>query len=319
MRTYTPTIIKAVIGAVVLFLLAHNVDMGKIVAAYRHPHTVIYLYIGLLLVVPNLLLQWYRWHFLLCSQQYRVTGSDSLVSLFGGMMLGFATPGRVGEAGRALFLSRGNRLEIVGLVIIDKLYSFFPIIIGGAWGLAVLFSRTFLFSIYVAVPLYILAGIVTVFFLFAAVHPGLIRTFIYSVSLLFPYREKLKGLITVFDRVRNRDGVILILVSLVLYMVFIMQFALFARSFQPISAEAGFSCTTATMLVKTLLPVSLADLGIREGASVFFFMQYQVDKVTAFNSALLLFTVNVLFPSILGVAALPKLTLTQAQKAQGRS
>ncbi|MBN2415843.1 flippase-like domain-containing protein [bacterium] len=303
------TVIKAVIGAVVLFLLAYTVDISEIVAAYRHPHTPAYMYIGVLLVVPNLLLQWYRWHFLLTLQHPGVPPADSLVSLFGGMMLGFATPGRIGEAGRALFLPRGDRVELVGLVVIDKLYSFFPIIIGGAWGLAVLFARKFLFSFYVAAPLYILAGSLTLFFLFAAASPDTVRTFFYSVSLLFPHRENMKRLIAAFDRLTKKDGIQLLVLSVILYAVFMLQFALFARAFYPISAEAGFSCTTAAMLVKTLLPVSLADLGIREGASVFFFMQYSVDKVAAFNSALLLFTVNVLFPSILGVGALPKMTL----------
>lgn len=315
MRRYIVTIIKTGIGAVVLFLLVHNVNSSEIVAAYRHPHTVAYMYAGGLLVLPNLLLQWYRWHFLLSTQQYMVSRADSLVSLFGGMMLGFATPGRIGEAGRALFISRGNRLELVGLVVVDKLYSFFTIIIGGAWGLAVILTRKFLFSFYVAIPLYMLAGCATLFFLFVSVHPEMIRTFFYSVSLLFPYRDKMKGLVAAFDGLRRKDGIILLLTSFVLYIVFMLQFALFTRAFYPISLEAGFSCTTAAMLVKTLLPVSLADLGIREGASVFFFMQYHVDKVAAFNGALLLFTVNVLIPSILGVGTLPRLTL----RVRGRS
>ena len=65
--------------------------------------------------------------------------------------------------------------------------------------------------------------------------------------------------------------------------------------------------TTSTILTKTLLPISLADLGIREGAAVFFFSKLQVGKVAAFNGSLLLFAVNVLLPTFLGLFLLPRL------------
>ncbi|HEX9934008.1 MAG TPA: hypothetical protein VGB38_02325, partial [bacterium] len=59
----------------------------------------------------------------------------------------------------------------------------------------------------------------------------------------------------------------------------------------------------------TLIPFSIGDLGIREGAAVFFFLRFHVDKVTAFNSSLLLFAINIVFPTLLGLLFLPKMAI----------
>ena len=53
--------------------------------------------------------------------------------------------------------------------------------------------------------------------------------------------------------------------------------------------------------VKTLLPIALGDLGIRESAAVEFFSYINVKNTTAFNASIMLFAINVLFPSVVGL------------------
>jgi uncharacterized membrane protein YbhN (UPF0104 family) len=61
------------------------------------------------------------------------------------------------------------------------------------------------------------------------------------------------------------------------------------------------------MFTKTFFPaISLSELGIREGVSVFFLGQMGVDAASAFNAALFLFFINILIPSLIGSVLLFK-------------
>jgi len=56
--------------------------------------------------------------------------------------------------------------------------------------------------------------------------------------------------------------------------------------------------------IKTLLPFSVMDLGVREGAAVLVFSQLQLDPAVAFNAAFILFVLNALVPGLGGLALL---------------
>lgn len=56
------------------------------------------------------------------------------------------------------------------------------------------------------------------------------------------------------------------------------------------------------MFAKTIIPpVSFAELGIREGASVFFLTYFGETQAVAFNASIFLFMINVLLPSLVGL------------------
>ena len=70
-----------------------------------------------------------------------------------------------------------------------------------------------------------------------------------------------------------------------------------------------FCGIVTTMVTKTLLPISIGDLGIREGAAIYFLGKVNVLKVHAFNASMVLFLFNVLFPSLVGMFLLHRLTV----------
>jgi uncharacterized membrane protein YbhN (UPF0104 family) len=81
----------------------------------------------------------------------------------------------------------------------------------------------------------------------------------------------------------------------------------FLRSFESLALLPAFAGFSATMFAKSLLPISLADLGIREAASVFSFSLLGISNVAAFNAALMMFVVNILVPALVGVAFVPRI------------
>ena len=61
------------------------------------------------------------------------------------------------------------------------------------------------------------------------------------------------------------------------------------------------------MFAKTIIPpISLGELGIREGVSVFFLNKFGEAQSAGFNSSIFLFLINILIPSIVGLFLLFK-------------
>ena len=60
------------------------------------------------------------------------------------------------------------------------------------------------------------------------------------------------------------------------------------------------------MMVKSMLPIAIGDLGVRESAAVYFFNILHVPGVAAFNASLLLLFINLLIPSIIGLILILK-------------
>lgn len=303
--------LKIIIAIAVLFIVIKKVDFRDIYNALINPLRPGFILISLILLLPNLFIQWYRWHFLLKLIKPGITFKNSFCSLLGGMVVGFVTPGRLGEVGRPLFLSDVDRLQAAGLVFIDKFYSFITIIVGGVWGLSFIIFYQFNYRTLIFWPLLLVSLLITLIGIIICFYPGGIRKFFYNITLLFPHRDNLKRFITCMDNFKEREGRIFFLLSFLMYMIYILQFCLLAKSFQVMHLSTAVASTTAAFFTKTLLPVSLADLGIREGAAVYFFLKFNIQKVTAFNSAILLFAINVLIPTFIGFFFLPKLGMNK--------
>ncbi|MBN1893597.1 flippase-like domain-containing protein [bacterium] len=305
---------KIALAALLMALLLKPVRLSEVLQTLRNPRHPHFFICGWILLLPNLYLQWLRWHFLLRRIQKDLSWRESIPSLLGGLSIGTVTPGRFGEIGRVFFLARCDRLRAMGMLALDKFYSFVPLLLGGGWGIIALLSYLFKYQLFITIPLGFLGMLLSIILILVCLHPDWIRSFVYQVSVLFPHREKIKPFLQSLDFFKKTDAVALLLLSLLLYGVYIFQFCLFALSFQKIPLTTALTATSSTILAKTLLPISFADLGIREGASVFFFMKFNVERLTAIGSSLVLFLCNVLMPSLFGLVFLPKLSLRRQPK-----
>jgi uncharacterized protein (TIRG00374 family) len=299
--------LRIIIALLLMTLLLIGNSFEEIYKTFKSPKSPLFILLAFILLVPNIYIQWFRWHFLLRTNRFDITPFESFRSLMGGMVVGFVTPGRIGEMGRSLFLKEGDQLQAVGLVFIDKLYAFITILLGGVWSILFFMSNIFQTKYYLILPLAAVSSLVTFIGLSLALHPQWIRNFLYHISLSLPYRDKLKRVIQSMDRFKTREARLFLGMTLLLYMIYILQFCFLGYAFGKISWGSLVIATTATIFVKTLLPFSIADLGIREWAAKFFFLKFCADKTVAINSALLLFAINILIPTIVGLIFLPGL------------
>jgi len=306
-KTWLFLFLKIFIAAAALFFLFSKIRIDDIRRAFANPQNPEWILVALVLLVPNLFLQWIRWHFLLREIQPDVRFLESVSSLFGGMIVGLITPGRIGELGRSLFLKRVDRIHALGMVFLDKLYAFFLILVSGMWGLVFMFLHTFGSARFIVWPLTAAAMLLTVAVVSVACHPQWIRGLLYHISLIFPIRDNLKRFIHFMDGFTPRSARQFLALTAGYYSIYLVQFCFLAWAFTKAPLLHVLSATSATLFAKSLLPVSLGDLGIREGAAVYFFLKFQVSKVAAFNSSILLFAMNVLIPSMLGLFFLPRI------------
>jgi len=95
----------------------------------------------------------------------------------------------------------------------------------------------------------------------------------------------------------------MVVISFLFYSCFLIQYALLVIGFSGNNNFFNYLWAgNLVMFAKTIIPpVSFAELGIREGASVFFLTYFGESQAAAFNASFFLFMINVLLPSLVGL------------------
>lgn len=298
---------KVILAVIVLLWVIHKVQVHTIVQSIQNPRSPVFIGLAMIMLIPNIGLQWIRWHFLLRLIDPGIRFRESFTSLLGGITVGLITPGRIGEFGRALFLHHMNYVKALGLIFIDKFYASIVLIIFGIWGVISFLGFQMGPNIFLLAPLIGLGLLASAFGIILMFRPRYMRTFFYNLTLLLPFREKMKLFIDGLDHFDENKAKPFIIYSVLLYFIYILQFSLLALAFEKIPVHVLLTSTTSTMFTKIVLPFSIGDLGIREGAAVYFFKSYAVSKTTAFNSAFLLFCINLMIPAITGLFFIPQI------------
>jgi len=255
-----------------------------------------YIFLALVLVVPNVFVQFLKWRFVLRLAKPAVSNYEALSSLLAGFALGFVTPGRIGEFGRAWFISDCSKAEIVGLTMIDKLFSTLLVFWLGSLGLFVLFRNTSRFGG---------AWLGLVFLAFFTVlltccFPGLLPHLLLKLKKMIPRPDPIERLAAGLKNFQPKQAFQLLGLTILFYLIITTQYVLLLQAFESVHWMPAYWAVFAIFIAKTLLPVSLGDLGIRESAAVFFAGMIGLRDATAFNASILIFLINLAIPSLTG-------------------
>ncbi len=278
---------KIAVAIVVLVLLVKNIQFHKITEVYKTAKWN-YASIALFLIIPNIWIQSLKWHYLLKLANPAISFATACKSLIIGYPLGFVTPGRLGEMGRSLYVKELNQLKTVKLFIIDKTSNLSVILIFGLTGLFILFRSDFTFSIILA--LFIIPVVLTGFLCYS-----------------FTSASKINSLIKRFTNISyytGKNNLLLLSYSTTLYLIYLTQLIILVYNFQEVNPVTASQAGASVFLVKAMLPISIGDLGIREGASVFFFGKIGVKNAAAFSAAIFLYLFNRCIPTLTGLFTL---------------
>jgi uncharacterized membrane protein YbhN (UPF0104 family) len=289
-----------------MIMLLKRVNVHELLTAFSSANMYCISF-ALVLLIPNIYIQFHKWRYLVRLVKPDVSNRETFNSLLAGFTFGFVTPGRLGEFGRAFFIKDCPWVKVLGMAFMDKFFSLAVVIFWGAIGVMFFVGREL--YIYTLAPIIIFCLITLIVIYYIILRPEIIRSFLYSLNVILPFRDKIKLLMSSLDNFHRKQALNLLLLSVGFYFIFFVQFYILVCAFQGAPLLPSFFAIASVMLVKSMLPISFGDLGIRESAAIFFLGKIGLLEATAFNASILLFVINLLIPSIVGLFLLLKYRL----------
>ncbi len=298
--------LKIIIAGGLLYYLASSIEYAQIISALQNANLYLIL-AAFILSVINIYYQFAKWR-LTCRQVLKETNNSKIIlSLFYGFTAGIITPLRIGEYfGRTIAFSDKSVVQVTVATLIDK---FFPLII--VVFLGSISSIIFLY-LKIGVSIYISLSLLIVLFTLFYILFLLIINQRFWDSFLFSRIKKMKSLNKVFEKLtilKSLDRIYLlkmISLSFLFYLSFLIQYVLLVAAFSHNqNILEYFWAGNLIMFAKTIIPpISLGELGIREGASLYFLTQLGESSAVAFNASIFLFIINLLIPAFIGLVLL---------------
>ncbi len=299
---------KIAIAAGLLTYIIYSVNLQEILTAIKQANVYL-IAAAFLLSFINLYLQFYKWKITAKVVLQENQDSKIWLSMFYGFSAGVFTPARIGEYfGRALVFKNHSLLRVTLATLLDKLFPLVIVVFLGS-----IYSILFI-HYYYHVAYYLTIGLfITLFILFYFFFLLIFNDKFWDNILFTKLRNSIKlnwlfEKIKVFRKLDKKYATKMFVVSLGFYLCFLLQYALLVSAFSNHNNFMDyFWAGNLMMFAKTIIPpVSLGELGIREGASVFFIKQFGETASTGFNASIFLFFINVLIPALIGMILLLK-------------
>lgn len=296
-------LIKIIIASGLLYYILNWVNYDEIVLAFNSANIYLILVV-ICLGLLNLYLQFLKWKLTAKIILDNYDNKKVIYSLFQGFSAAVFTPARIGEYfGRALVFRNKSFLNVTLATLLDK---FFPLLMVSFFGSlsSILFIHFFYeVSVYITISLFII-----LFILFYSITLLIFDPSFWN-NLLFSKLQSSKRFSKYFDKFlflktlnKNYSTKMLIL-SFLFYTCYIIQYAVLVAAFSNHSSFLNYLWAgNLIMFSKTIIPpISFGELGIREGASVYFIQQFGELASVGFNASIILFLINVLIPSLFGL------------------
>jgi uncharacterized membrane protein YbhN (UPF0104 family) len=294
---------KILISAGILYYLISAVEYNQIISALNEANVTI-IGVVILLGVVNIFLQYSKWR-LTCAEVLEVKDKFKIFrSLFYGFSAGIITPLRIGEYfGRGIEFRDKSMVQVTVATLADK---FFPILMVASLGSV---SSLLFMYFYYEVSIYIVLSLFILIFTFFYVLIILLLSNRFWNSILFsklnssvklkPFLEKLR----IFENLNRTYFFKMLVISFLFYSCFLIQYALLASAFSNHFDFGNYLwAANLIMFAKTIIPpISFGELGIREGASVYFLTKMGETASVGFNASIFLFIINLLIPALIGV------------------
>lgn len=299
---------KQLIWGLKLFTLAGLVSVCFFIdwsEVFRQGHKAdsSYIVLAAMLVIPNIFFSWLKWDYVVRFIDSSVRKRVTFYSMLSGLALDTVTLSPIGDyAGRLLNMSAFPKASLVALHFIEKISLLFISCIAGSVAFIIISWK----YIPGAVEQELIMGIGIFFLLFGIA--GIVfcatpKPFLKLIpKFRFVGKIHLESATLAAKRLNTGDNIYLLIVNSLKYFTYITQFYLIILAFGTVPISIGYLGATATLLVRSVLSgLTFGDLGIREISSVYFFTKFGINAEVALFSALLLFIINRLTPSVIGI------------------
>ncbi len=295
--------IKIIIAAGLLIYIVDRVNPDEIIIALRGAN-LLFILAALLLLILNIYLQYWKWE-VVCKNVLGVSDKSKILkSLFYGLSAGSFTPARIGEYfGRAMMFRDKSISEITVATFIDKIIPLLLIAFVGALGSIVFIHFYYHVTIFISASLFIFVFIISYIFLYLVLNPSIWKSSVIKKIKLSKRLSSLAERKEIFKKINKRVTYQVAFISFLFFLCMLFQYVLLVSAFSHHIDILNYMWAGILMFFsKSIIPpVTIGDLGIREGASAFFISIIGESSSTGFNAAIFLFFINILIPAVIGM------------------
>lgn len=304
-KKYRPQIvlgIKILISAGLLTYITIAIDYNSIIVAIQQADVYL-ITAAVLLSIANVYLQFLKWKITCSKILFEKNNSKILSSLFHGFAGGIFTPMRVGEYfGRSISFKDKSFSIITIATLVDKFFPLLIVAFSGSISALIFIYFYFNISLYIVIALFIILFTAFYFLILLVINER------FWDSMFFSRIKKIKKISAFIIQIRalktldRKFFFNMSILSLLFYTCYLIQFSILVSAFSHNYSFFNYAWAGVLMIfTKTVIPqISMGELGIREGASVYFLSQLGETSATAFNASIFLFLINLLLPSLVG-------------------
>jgi len=293
-------LVKVLLLGVVIWYITVEVDYKKLLL-YMRTMDFLWLFLAIGAFLTGMFFNINKWRFLL-SRYIPVSFKQAALSMMGGYTLSLLTPARLGEVGRCFFISSLERRKTVSLVGIDKMFN---VSITTFLGVFFLQFMPIPYPITVKVIVYFFSLLILTFIVLYTRYPALLHRLLSRVSFLRKGRGE-EFLVAVKNS-NKKDNIIIFLMTLAMYLFYLAEFVFFSMALAPGSFIVALNGYVISLFLKTALPLTVADWGIKEVSLMEFYMFFGLSSEIALGAALFIYFLNILLPAALGLIPVLKL------------
>ena len=301
LKKYTLLILKILLGLACFLFLWYKLKgqftpekVANLKTTLQYSQAVLALVMASLLMLPNWLIESYKWQHITASIE-RISFGKAIKGVLSGLCVGNLTPGRLGEfAGRILFFSPHNRSKVSVTHFVcgaTQLFTtmMFGIICAALW-LWNAGERNSLYTIIFIACCALLLVLLLVILNIETVYKKLAHiSFLQRLNLgevSYPRKTMLQ----------------LIGLSVLRYLVFSFQYVLLL---QCCGAQASYfelfvSVSVSFMLMSAIPMISFIEVAIRASIAVVLFSPFNSNELLLVTASTLLWLINIVIPSIIG-------------------
>lgn len=278
------------LGIFLLIFILTRIDLSSVVSTTARVN-LWYLALAIALIIPVIFLKSWRWQSLLKMQGITYPLRRAFLAFFGGIYLGLATPGRLGELGRVFYLTDDKDLSFGGAfssVLVDRLFDIYLLLLVGGYGLIAF--HLIRGSMIVSVIILTLVLALPLLFLNKRIGKRLIGL-VYQAKLLRRFAGKLDASADQFysgvNRLTNPSLILPLLITLAAYAILFAQYYVLALALNLSLSFLDIAIYMSVANLVGLIPVSIAGIGTRDATLIVLFSLQGIGAESALSYSLL--------------------------------
>ena len=306
-------ILKISVVAAACFFIYQRVLINHSITDLQGQYEKLIAVVPFFILLSVVLLSMLNWGLETCKWKYSlrkhepISFKKALESVLCGIAVSIAAPNRTGEfAGRIVHMEKISKTQAAFLTFPGSYSQFLVTLMAGSLGLV----GVFIFYPHLlpqAITGYLYLIIIFTLLLCAAFF------MLHKSSMLFRHK-KIKSWLQVFDNFNPKELGILLALSFIRYIVFSLQFYLLLTICGvQIPFLMAMMLIAVTYFIMTFIPTTIiSELAVRGSVSVAVFGLFTADSLAIVNAGFLLWTINLMFPALLGCVFLIKARIVKS-------